>query len=166
MPNWIDDKLATDPYLEHAREIIGPHLVHEAPLELDRKENTDLLVLGREVRVAVRIRANRYEARYGDEFTLRSGRPSGAKTELQKVLDGFGDYFLYGFRSKYEPGRLSSWVLGDLDVFRRWYAEHEDAGTPMQNRQGPVDDRTWFRAFRIDELPDDFVIERRCLVAA
>lgn len=156
MVDWRQDKLATDPYLEHAAEIIGRHLVIQAPLELDRQENTDLMVLGREVRVAVRIRANSYEDRYGDEFTLRSSRPSGAKTELQKVLDGFGDYFLYGFRSRYEPGRMSSWVLGDLEAFRRWYAEQEgQRGTSIRNG-----DETWFRAFRIDEMPDDFIVER------
>lgn len=163
MVDWRADKQATDPYLGHAAEIIGRSLIVPAPLTLDRQENTDLVMLASpDARYAVRIRSNSYEARYGDQFTLRSSRPSGAKTELQKVLDGLGDYLLYGFRSRYEPGRLSSWVFADLAVFRRWYSEQGgEAGDSIRNR----DDSSWFRAFRIDQMPDDFIVERSGVLA-
>ena len=58
----------------------------------DAERNTDLIVLKLDaVRIACRVRNHEYITRYGDEFTIRAERPSGVKTELAKIIDGWGD---------------------------------------------------------------------------
>ena len=58
---------------------------------------------------------------YGSEFTIRAGRPSGAKTELTKIIEGWGDYFFYGFADPTEI-YLAQWLIGSLNAFRLWHS--------------------------------------------
>ena len=118
---WEQDKRWSDRFLPEIKQILGLHLIGEPPQEEDAERNTDLIVLRMEaVRIGCRVRKNQYVAKYGDEFTIRSGRPSGAKTELSKILEGYGDYLLYGFSNE-EESHLSLWTLADLRVFRLEY---------------------------------------------
>lgn len=149
------------PLLPMVKRILGNYLIDEAPWEEDAHHNTDLIVLTvRTKRIAVRLRRREYEARYSEEFTLRSKRPSGAQTELAKVLSGWGDYFFYGFQSD-QPFQLGAWALGDLTVFRLWHSQElwaaRQPGTLRRNRDGSSE----FRAYRFDELPDSFIVSRR-----
>ena len=107
--------------MEEIKAILGVHLIGEPPVEEDAERNTDLIVLKMEaVRIGCRIRRFPYHAKYGDEFTIRAGRPSGVKTELTKIIEGWGDYFFYGFSDEDER-RLLSWRLGDFKAFRLWF---------------------------------------------
>ena len=161
-PDYRQDKAWADAYISHMKEIVGLHIVSEAPELEDARHNTDLIVLGMSaVRVACRLRSHEYLAPYGHEFTIRSDRPSGADTELLKVVSGFGDFLLYGFASADEPGRMCAWTLGDLSVFRRWWSQRlasmgagQCPGRELSNRDGSSS----FRVFRFDELPADFVV--------
>lgn len=151
---WEGRKRWADRFLPEMSRIIGEHLIVEAPLEEDRNRNTDLIVLRLEaVRIACRVRRFGYLQRCGDEFTIRTANPSGARTELDKVMDGWGDFMLYGFCDPTET-HLQRWTLIDLSVFRRWVAEHlfqtngRLPGTPFGN-----DDGTRFRAFRYADCP-------------
>lgn len=145
-------------YLGHMKQIIGLHLIGEAPPDEDMGHNTDLIVLRLDaVRIACRVRREAYQDRYADEFTIRSGRPNGTHTELAKVIEGWGDYILYGFGSASE-NRLTGWTLGDLRVFRLWFGRHlmEHRGAaPGIGKTNP--DGTTFRAFRYADLPREFV---------
>jgi hypothetical protein len=47
---------------------------------------------------------------------IRLSRPNGTKTEFEKILDGWGDWFFYGHSiSDYEIRR---WMVVDLHAFR------------------------------------------------
>ena len=99
-------------------------------------------------------------ADYANEFTIRARRDSGAKTELAKVLEGWGDYLFYGHGDG--AAGFTAWMLGDLRVFRLWFNRRvvlmpagDMPGKPFQNGDG-----THFRSFKIDELPEGFVIAR------
>lgn len=150
-------------FLPEVRSILGRYLIAEAPFDEDAQRATDLIVLRLEaVRIAVRIRRAEHEASYGGEFTLRASRPSGAETELAKVIAGWGDYMFYGFGG--DDGRLGAWVLGDLRVFRLWHAsqmmrlpERQFPGKALPNRDGS----STFHAFRIDDLPSSFAVARK-----
>ena len=151
---WEGRKRWADRFLPEMSRIIGEHLIVEAPLEEDRHRNTDLIVLRLEaVRIACRVRRFGYKAKCGDEFTIRTGHPSGARTELDKVMDGWGDFMLYGFCDHSETF-LQRWTLIDLDVFRRWVTEHKELhqgylpGVQFGNPDG-----TRFRAFRYADCP-------------
>jgi hypothetical protein len=158
--NWKKDKTWSDRFLPEMKRILGEHLIGEPPVEEDAERNTDLIVLKMDaVRIGCRVRKHAYLAPYGGEFTIRAGRPSGAKTELTKIIEGWGDYFLYGF-SDPEEKRLCQWMLGDMKVFRLWFNRRlarnggQSPGKAQNNRDGSSD----FRAFSIRELPSEFII--------
>lgn len=158
-------------FLPHVKMILANYLIDEAPAEEDQRHNTDLIVLRLEAkRVAVRIRREvgkngiNYLERYGHQFTIRSDRPrTGAKTELAKVIEGFGDYLVYGFGST--PPRLTAWLIGDLNVFRGWHSGRLARGERPWATQSNGDGSSDFCAYGIENLPPEFVIARKAPAA-
>jgi hypothetical protein len=156
------DKCFTRKLLRPIKRIIGEHLIHEAPPKEDYLHNTDLIVLklggGR---IACRVRRHKYLARYGDQFTVRETRPSGLSSELTKIVEGWGDYVLYGFCNEAETD-LSQWLLGDLDVFRLWFTRElvRGKGIVPGIQQTNGDGSSTFRAFRVTDLPAAFFVAR------
>lgn len=113
---WQDDKAWSDRYLDEVKGILGRVLIGPAPEEDDRERNTDLIVLKMDsVRIACRIRREEYFRKFPHQFTIRTSRPNGNKTELAKIVEGWGDYFFYGFGG---TDSLLWWGLGDLKAFR------------------------------------------------
>lgn len=145
-------------YIPELKRIVGEHLIGEAPAAEDAERNTDLIVLRLEaVRIACRVRTPGYANGYLNEFTIRASRPSGARTELAKIIEGWGDYILYAFAS--DDDHLGAWTLGNLNVFRVWHS------TCLVNNSGQLpgilksnhDNSSDFRVYRISELPGEFV---------
>jgi len=161
MIGWQEDKLASDRFIPHIQEVLGRCLIGIASVDEDQERNTDLIVLSlKSVRIACRVRSESYQDRFGDEFTIRSSRPRGTKTELAKVIEGWGDYILYGFGSDTEP-RLTQWHLGDLCVFRSEFCrflyrndKNVMPGTEKKNHDGS----SCFRVFKWSEFPPSFVV--------
>jgi hypothetical protein len=159
--SWKNDKRWSDRFLPQIKGILGLHLIGEPPAEEDAERNTDLMVLRMDaVRIGCRVRKHHYLAQYGNEFTIRAGRPSGVKTELTKIIEGWGDYFFYGFSNEPET-RLEFWALADMRVFRRHYAlmlarsmPGVAPGVSKQNR----DNSSSFAAFRWNDFPPEFVV--------
>jgi len=156
MKDWEKDKRWTDALLPQVKSILGRHLIGDAPLEEDAERNTDLIVLRLDaVRIACRIRTYEYYLRYPDEFTIRAGRPSGIKTELTKIIEGWGNYFFYGFASA-DKAYLVKWTLGDLNAFRIYFNRYLYAnggrmpGILKENFDGSSD----FRVFKAAAVPD------------
>ena len=120
--------------------MVGPHLLGETSFEVDATEATDLIVLlARDIRIGCRLRRPGYADAYPYEFTLRSWLRGGAKTELAKITDGWGDWLFYGHAAD-EPGaQLARWFLVDLHAWRaQQIRSKQRAGHPaMQvNRDG------------------------------
>lgn len=162
--NWQQDKGWAGTYIDQMKGICAQYLIGEAPVEDDQTRNTDMIVLKLDpVRVACRVRKWNYFERFGDQFTIRSERPqSGVKTELSKVIEGWGDYILYAFASE-DESELAAWVLGDLKVFRLWYMRTlvtMGAGKTPGFCKKNLDGSSNFCAFKIDELPPEFVVTR------
>lgn len=154
-------KAWTDALLPRVKQILGVHLIAEAPFEEDARRNADLIVLRLEaVRIAVRLRKASDEPKYGHEFTLRSSRPSGVQTELAKVISGWGDYIFYGFADAEDPFGLSRWLLGDLKIFRLWFSEELGKRTRRWTDGHNPDGSSDFKAFRIADLPSEFIVAR------
>jgi hypothetical protein len=102
-------------------------------------------LLGRQ-RIACRVRTHAYFDRHAGEFTIRSSRPSGAKTELEKIIqDKWCHYFLYAF-SDSDDATLHAWTLANLEVFREWFLSFQGhvPGELRENHDGS----SCFRAFR------------------
>lgn len=163
----MDDKTQQDfqfgrRFLPEIKSIVGMHLIGEAPKEEDCVRNTDLIVLRLEaIRIACRIRKHKYFARWGDEFTIRANRPSGALTELSKIIQGWGDYIFYGFADEAEE-HLHAWIIGDLKEFRLWFMAQlcKNGGAKPGELNENGDGSSKFRAFKITDMPERFIIGR------
>ncbi len=160
MNGWKQDKRWSDKFLPEIKSILGMHLISEPPIEEDAEHNTDLMVLKLDsIRIGCRIRKNQYLDGYGNEFTIRSGRPSGVKTELTKIIEGWGDYFFYGFCNKSEDS-LVLWHLADLKVFRLWFNTMlaKNKGISPGVGKDNTDGSSSFRAFRWNDIGSGFVV--------
>ena len=132
---------------------LGTCLLREGDFREDARENTDLRVLFLEsVRIGVRIRRYPFYEKYPDDFTIRYSVPSGAKTEIHKIMDGWGDLFFYCFSNEQE-NRLIKWTLADLNVFREWYTDGMGIVKPV-----PVSG-CFMEAFGWSQFPDNLIVD-------
>lgn len=162
MIGWESDKRWSDQYLTGIKRILGEHLIGEPPEVEDQQRNTDLIALRMDaVRIGCRVRrAYQLDERpeYAQEFTIRTSRPSGENTELGKIIEGWGDYFFYGFGT--DSGTLTAWALCDLRVFRRWHSRElvRGGGRPPGREMSNRDGSSKFHVFTYENLPADFVV--------
>lgn len=151
MSLWQEDKRWSDRFLHEIKGIIGQAFIVEPLQEEDAEHNTDLIVLKFDsIRVACRIRKHQYLLKYSDEFTIRFGRPSRAKTELAKIIEGWGDYLFYGFSDEAET-KLAKWTIINLDSFRLWFSRmiiKNKGGLPGKVQQNS-DNSSSFIAFSL-----------------
>ena len=159
MSNWQADYRWSALFDRQVKMAIGPHVIGNATTEDDQDRATDLVLATDRVRIACRIRRWTKQAcdKWGDQFTIRTQRASGAKTELAKILDGWGDMLFYGWGCP-QSVRLREWHLIDLEVFRSWYLEAVSRGRTVRaanvlNRDGSGGDAFW-----IEHLPAGGVI--------
>lgn len=163
--SYAEDRAWSDRYLPIMRQLIGPHLLMPSPLEVDAKQAADLIVLrGRDMTIACRVRRHGYAARYPWDITIRSKRDSGARTELEKIVEGWADWFFYGHASL-DPGALDRWALLDLSLFRREFIREGLRVAPGKPpRPGRIaqaqhnGDGTHFVAFDVRRFPRETVI--------
>jgi hypothetical protein len=100
-----------------------------------------------------------YYPKYRDQFTIRKSRPSGIKSELDKILEGWGDYFFYGFGSN--DGHIYDYKLCDLSVFRDFYslmASISPPGYSLGEIKKNGDRSSVFEVFEYACFPSGFVI--------
>lgn len=158
--DWRLDKARADVFMPTVKAILGRIILVEATAFEDETQNTDLKVLVvRGTRVAVRIRdAANTDRRYWDQFTIRTTRPNGAKTELAKIAEGWGDWFFYGIGVYGARPTLVSYVVVDLEAFRRRLINNVP---PVRfHDQANRDGSSGFRAFLISDF-DQGVIRKR-----
>jgi hypothetical protein len=160
MTSYTNDRAWSDKFIKHMKHIIGPRLLDVASFEVDTKQATDLIVFkAGSVDIAARVRKHEYFARYPHEFTLRAARPSGVPTELEKILDGWGDWMFYGYATEAASMRVpppdvkylvQHWMILQLDTFR-YYWQYEQAGKRCSRRLN--NDGTQFLAFDVRTMP-------------
>ena len=142
----------SDTYIPAVKQIVGPHLIMPADLMVDIKRATDFELIAEHVAIACRIRDfHRYHQKYSTQFTIRVHRDSGAKTEFEKILEGHGDLFFYGFgvdRDKTIP----AWYLIDLSAFRQHWETSQGVLSFGNQSNG---DGTYFRWFDVFSFPQD-----------
>ncbi len=156
--NWQADKAATDVFMPTVKAIMGRIMIVDPTAFEDQRENTDLkLLVTRGTRIAVRVRGAEDLARYGHEFTLRSSRPSGTKTELEKIAEGWGDWFFYGFGDT-STGKLLRYLVIDLAAFRRRLVLNRPP-VAFADRDN-ADGSSSFRAYRVDSFDASVIVKQ------
>ena len=147
--NW------SDRFIPHIKQLVGPHLLDTAPILEDQQRNTDLIVLRmRDTRIACRVRKAGYASRYPCDITLRATTPSGGRTELRKVIEGWGDLMFYGFAADDYSDQIDRWILGDLNAFRGWVHFEVVRLGVMPGVLKDNGDGTTFRAFNYRDIPN------------
>jgi hypothetical protein len=140
-------------FVGRVKEIVGALLVQPATFEMDTTEATDLIVLkARELRIACRVRraAGEYAKHYPWEFTIRAHRDSGAKTEMEKIINGWGNWMFYGHADYDEPSAaipasISTWFVIDLESWRIQLAN----GTAPPAKRKSNHDGTYLNAYDV-----------------
>ena len=113
---WQRDKAWADAFLFDIEEVVRGLAGHIIEIRLgtddeDRKEATDYVVHVASGTIACRIRRN---CSFRD-LTIRASRPSGVQTELAKIREGWGRWYLYMWTERDE---VVDWIFVDLDKLR------------------------------------------------
>ena len=149
------DRRWSDAFIPAIKNIVGPLLLEESSFEVDTQQAADLIVLNaKDKTIACRVRRCGYEDKYGNEFTIRAKRDSGAKTELEKIVDGFGDWMFYGHAHP-DGMNISRWMVVNLAALRAALIRKKAFPIKQSNNDG-----THFVAFDVRALPD------QCLVSS
>ena len=120
----------------------------------DAKFNTDLQIgiLENRKRIMCRARRHKYQDRYRNDITIRSHRPSGTTTELEKIRGGFGDFFIYGIQATTDAYHLHPWSLTNVWLIREYL---DEGGRWIEQTNW---DKTRLAAFNLTELPTGTVL--------
>lgn len=160
---YTENRAWSDRYIPAIKTIVGPFLIDPAPLELDWREATDLIVLNaRDMRIAARLRkpdiltlSRQKDWGWEWQFTIRLRVKTGAPTELQKIIDGFGDWMFYAHVVDEYSMHFDPWMLINLHAFRA--ALIRDGNGRFKLKWGDRDngDGTHFRWFDVRSFPAD-----------
>lgn len=147
------DRAWSDAYLPVICQILGPLLIRPAPLVLDTREATDLVVLAApDLRIAARVRRPGYAERYPWDFTLRWRRyDSGVESEIRKVLNKYADWMFYGHAAAGPLPAFDRWMVVDLHSFRH-HVEHNVHAIAYDERMNR-DQRSSFVSFDVRSFP-------------
>lgn len=158
MADWRDD----DVLRKHSRalcRLFGGVFFCETPSAVDQKQVADYHGLpmtfeSGTLTIAARARHHKYLKRYPFDVTIRASRPSGTKTELDKILEGWCRFSFYSFFDPKTPQVFPlRWVIYDLDKFRAKCA-NDPAWVRGWTRKANEDGSSEFVAFNILKCPE------------
>jgi hypothetical protein len=162
--SYRNNRAWSDQYMDEVKRILSTYFsapVTEGSLIEDLKQNTDLKVLCKDnISIAVRIRRQDFIYRYGNEFTIRRLNHQRKKTEFQKIIEGWGDYFFYGFADECSPPNLLHWYLADLSVFREVRNDPEKKRKIQYKEEKNHDGSPDFYAFKWEGFPANFIVQK------
>jgi hypothetical protein len=150
---YSSDRAWSDKFIPTIKKIVGPHMLEVSPLEVDRKQAADLIVLSnRSMTIACRVRRPGYVDLFRYDFTIRAERDNGASTELEKITNGWGDCMFYGHAADKTGIELVTWLLIDLRAWRAHCIRNRKSIVSKPNSNG---DGTHFLAFDIRSFVGD-----------
>jgi hypothetical protein len=163
MQSWKKDHAWAQQFVPHISQILGEAFVTEASLEQDMHENTDLLFQVKGESIAVRMRNVKEWAPFNrrNEWTIRTSRPSGMTTEVEKLLYGWGDYYFYGWGDDRDK-RVKAYTILYLKPVRPWLWRNVSRLMQCQGQaQRNKDGSSSFLAINLDELPTTAIYRRK-----
>tara|TARA_R100001530_G_scaffold53044_1_gene39193 strand:- start:25 stop:516 length:492 start_codon:yes stop_codon:yes gene_type:complete len=146
--SYKENREWSDGYMPSVKSILGQAIISESTFKQDTEEGFDLITPSTK-RIACRVRDYDKYKQYMQEFTIRSRSEYNKRTEIHKILDGFGDWMFYGFT---KGDVVIYWSIIDLDVFRNNY-ENSDC-VEMPNYDG-----TKFTSFKLGTFPPSIIVD-------
>lgn len=89
----------------------------------------------RKIRVGYRCRRSQWWAKYPNDITIREARTSGAKTEKQKIIEGYVDWLLYAHCNA-DQTELAHWLIVNAKHLAYYIVEEHrrfDHRPPIRN---------------------------------
>lgn len=134
----------SEKHMPAVRRILAKHAmrflkIETATMDEDMKQAFDLKITTERGNVAVRIR--RGDCNYRD-LTIRAYN-KGLRTELHKLRDGFGDWYLYAWENA--NGVITEYALIDVNKARPLFSDNRQI---KMNTDGV----TGFTIYTFDEL--------------
>ena len=117
----------------------------EATPQQDYKEGFDSIFTFNDIKIPLRIRKYEYAKEYRD-VTIRSRTRSNGETEIDKIKQGFGDYYFYAWECE-DRKRLFCYLIFDLKKFNSSGLVLRPSDPDIPNGDG-----TSFNAYRIFDL--------------
>lgn len=162
MNKYTTNKAWADQYTEQVIALLVSNAAHIVKVEVapqyqDSHNATDMIIQVVGGCVAVRIRRDT-ERR---DLTIRATLPSGAKTELQKIREGFANWYLYAWT---QSGQICEWILVDLNRLRTSgtiFVQRAEIPNGYWESNKFVRDGTYFVAIPLAEL-----LANNCIVAS
>ena len=90
----------------------------------DRNESFDMLYQINDKSYEVSIRCRQFKYLKYQDLTIRSKVISGHKTELDKILEGKGQFYFYGYKNQADD-RLIEVYLIDINTIRSLYLNNK-----------------------------------------
>lgn len=154
--NIDSEKKFSQKFEDEVKQIFADLLIQRAPDHVDWNEATDLTIMQiHPFDIGVRIRRHKYLEDYGDEITMRYKRSNGKKTEWDKLVDGKGDYYFYGFCDEDEE-KICAYNILDLTHFRAQLVRNTVDYHVIERRKGQAD----FAAVDVNSLNDRTLVQR------
>lgn len=145
------DRNWSDQFIPEVKKIVGQYLLATSDIKQDMAEATDLIVLcAQGMRIAVRMRRPGAAEKYPWDFTIRRSRTNGARTEMAKIVDGWGDWLFYGHAATLDSCEICRWWLVDLRAWRSHMIRSENtAGKPDTRANRNDGGKTRLTAFNL-----------------
>lgn len=129
LTTFEENKSFADSFIEQQRAILNNnvdvldfnkakkhHMYRLGTPEEDIYHEADMIIFEFcSLKIALRVR-NGHSYDHGD-IAIRSKTAYGNRTELDKIIDGEGDYYLYCWTQ--DGATISEYILFDLDAFRQ-----------------------------------------------
>ena len=146
------DRRLEDQFAALIKNFLAQQLITKEEIK-DLEEATDFAIYCvHPFKVAVRLRRFEYFKSFYDEFTIRWSRPSGVKTEIDKIREHLVDYLFYGFLSPCET-EIIQYFIADLTKFDDVKPHHIFPNNPPDSE---------LAVYKLSQFPKDFVVEFYC----
>jgi len=162
--DYIENRGWSDLFITQIKRELGEVFIEISPEYKDTQEATDLIIMGTgSICFACRVRRFNYFEKYKDQFTIRLKLPKYNKSEMDKIKEGFGDFYFYGFSNKQNDGSgFIQYIIFDLKTFRKYLAylkraNREECWEIKQN----VDNSPDFVSFKIECFPPEMFIIKK-----
>jgi len=154
--NYLENRNWSDLFITQLKRELGEVFINIAPEYKDTQEATDLIIFEKgSLDFACRVRRFEYFEKYKDQFTIRLKLPNYKKSEMDKIMEGFGDYYFYGFSNKYNNGSgFVQYKIFDLNKFRNYIGF-------LKNRK----DECWGEKSNINNSPDFIWFNFNCFLS-